>query len=156
MVFCDQNPVFWDHKPACRNNTAIGYEPQVGEIKAHSRQRIAVSTSLCPGPTGDRDEWRTPLEIMLKAAPRGRVGSYRASDMKEYLEKFLKPAGEDYKSHVICLDWHASHMDPSVAELIESRGHVLLLHGGGTTACLQCNDTDMHQHFKKAVRATEL
>ena len=119
------------------------------KIKAHPRQRIAVSTSLCPGPTGDRDEWRTPLEIMLKAAPRGRVGSYRASGMKEYLEKFLKPAGEDYKSHVICLDWHASHMYPSIAKLIESRGHVLQLHAAGTTGCVQVNDTHLHQTFRK-------
>ena len=69
--------------------------------------------------------------------------------MKEYLEKFLKPAGEDYESQVICLDWHASHMDPSVAELIESRGHVLLLHGGGATGCVQINDTRLHQPFRK-------
>ena len=50
---------------------------------------------------------------------------------------------------MICLGWHASHMDPSVAELIESRGHVLLLHGGGTTGCVQINDTHMHQSFRK-------
>ena len=31
----------------------------------------------------------------------GHVGSYRASDMKEFLEHFIKPAGEDYESQVI-------------------------------------------------------
>ena len=50
-VFCEQNPVFCDQKSAWCNNTAIGYEPQVSEIEAHFRQRIAVSTSLYPGPT---------------------------------------------------------------------------------------------------------
>ena len=79
--------------------------------------------------------------------------------MKEYLDKFIKPAGEDYKSHVICLDWHASHMDPSVAELIESRGHVLQLLAGGTTGCVQINDTHLHatlqERFRKAMSYKE-
>jgi len=71
------------------------------------------------------------------------------SDIKEFLENFLKPAGEDYESQLICLDLHASQMDPSVAELIESRGHVLLILGGGTTECVQTNDTLMHQSLRK-------
>jgi hypothetical protein len=44
---------------------------------------------------------------------------------------------------------HASHMDASVVELIESRGHVLLFHGGGTTGCVQINDTHMHQSVRE-------
>ena len=34
---------------------------------------------------------------------------------------------------MICLDSSAGHGDPRIAELIASRGHVLVLHGGGTT-----------------------
>ena len=75
--------------------------------------------------------------------------SYRASDMVELLEKTLKPAGEDYESQVICMDSHASHMDASSSEFIESRGHVVLLHGGGLTHYAQPNDTDFHQSFRK-------
>ena len=69
--------------------------------------------------------------------------------MKEFLEHFIKPAGEDYESQVICMDSHASHMDASFVELIESRGHVVLLHGGGLTGCVQINDTHMHQSVRE-------
>ena len=77
------------------------------------------------------------------------MGSYRASDMKEFLEHFIKPAGEDYESQVICMDSHASHMDASFVELSESHGHVVLLHGGGLTGCVQINDTHMHQSVRE-------
>ena len=57
----------------------------------------------------------------------------------------LSPAGEDYEPQVVLLDSYAAHMDPAVAELLESRGYVLLLHGGGgTTAYSQPNDTNVH------------
>ena len=57
--------------------------------------------------------------------------------------------GRTMSQKVICLDLHASHMDPSVAELIESRGHVLQLLAGGTTGCVQINDTHLHQPSRK-------
>jgi len=148
-VFSDQNPVCYDQKPAWCNNTAIGYEPQVREIEAHVRQRFTVCTEVYTVLTGDRGEWQPPRVIKFK--PRtGHVGSYRASDMKEFLEHFIKPAGEDYESQVICMDSHASHMDASFVELIESRGHVVLLHGGGLTGCVSINDTHMHQSVREA------
>ena len=50
----------------------------------------------------------------------------------------------DSESHLVRLDWYAAHMDPAVVELIKSRGHVLLMHGGGTTDYVQLNDTNLH------------
>ena len=85
-----------------------------------------------------------------------KKGSYRASDMVELLEKTLSPAGEDYESQVVLLEWYAAHRDPAVAELIESRGHVLLLHGGGTTAYEQINDTHLHANFQTRMKALEV
>ena len=175
--------VSWDQKPAWFNNTAldatystIGYEPLVKEIEAHSRQRFTVCTCVDSATTGNPDK-PPPVGVLFKAAPRGIVwaeltarplipawmhvhtqikGSYRASDMVELLEKTLKPAGEDYESQVICLDCYAPHMDiVSLAELIESRGHVPLIYGGGMTAYEQAADTHMHQRFKEIVSATE-
>ena len=70
--------------------------------------------------------------------------SYRASDMVELLGMTLEPAGENEDVQIICLDWYAAHRDPAVVELIESRGHVLLMHGGGTTAYEQINNTHVH------------
>ena len=62
------------------------------------------------------------------------------------------PASEDYESQVIYLDWHASHIEPSIAELIESREHAPSIHGGGMTGCEQTNDTNLHQQFKKGCK----
>ena len=70
-----------------------------------------------------------------------RKGSYRAEDMVYLLEKTLPQAVEPEEAIVVCLDWYAAHRDPAVAKLIEDRGHVLLLHGGGTTAYEQVHDT---------------
>ena len=158
--------VSWDQKPAWFNNTAldstysvVGLEPLVREIEAHSKQRMTICTCV------DSALALPPLGILFKAEPKGRVwkelhedpaipawmhvqtqckGSYRASDMVDYSEKTLAPCGPDYESQVICLDWFAPHMDPAVAAVIESRGHVLLLHGGGTTGYEQIHDTHLH------------
>ena len=76
--------------------------------------------------------------------------------MAELLGKSLNHINEDYESRVICLDWHAAHRDPAVAELIASRGHVLLLHGGGTTAYEQVNDTHLHATFQSRMKDLEV
>ena len=44
--------------------------------------------------------------------------------MVELLKKTLKPALQDYETCIVCLDWFAAHRDPTVAETIESLGHV--------------------------------
>ena len=74
----------------------------------------------------------------------------------ELLENTFKQAGEDYESQAICLDWYAAHRDPRIAELIASRGHVLLLHGGGTTAFMQVNDTHLHAILQALMKELEL
>ena len=61
----------------------------------------------------------------------------------ELLDKTLRPAGEDYESQVVYMDSCSGLIDPAVAELIESRGHVLLVHVGGTTVDEQPHDTNL-------------
>ena len=170
--------VSWDQKPAWFNNTAldstysvVGYEPLVREIEAHAKQRMTICTCV------DSGNPLPPVGVLFKAEPNGRVwrelhedtaipawmhvqtqckGSYRASDMVDLLEKTLPPRGHDYESQVICLDWFAAHRDPAVAAVIESRGHVLLLHGGGTTGYEQINDTHLHATLQSRMKAVEI
>ena len=70
----------------------------------------------------------------------------------ELLERTLRPAGEDYESQVVYVDSRSGLIDPAVAELIESRGHVLLRHGGGTTVDAQPNDTNLHATLRARMR----
>ena len=64
----------------------------------------------------------------------------------------LPPAGMDYESQVICLDWYATHSCPDVRNLIAERGHALLLYGGGTTSIVQMSDTHSHAFFQTFAR----
>ena len=121
--------VHWDEKPAWFNNTALGntysvegHDPELKEIEAHSRPRFTVETTAM-------------------------------SCTYELLERTLRPAGEDYESQVVYVDISRSGpIDPAVAELIESRGHVLLMHGGGTTVDAQPNDTNLHATLRDRMR----
>ena len=95
-----------------------------------------------------RGEATDPLSsARMHLQPRGE-GYDRAADMVELLYNTLPPAGEDHEAQVVLLESNAAHIDPAVAELIESRGHVLSLHGGGTTDCKSVNDTNLNATIK--------
>ena len=53
------------------------------------------------------------------------------------------------ESIIVLLDWFSGHLTEEVAECIHSKGHVLLLHGGGTTPFTQINDTHLHAELAK-------
>ena len=53
------------------------------------------------------------------------------------------------------LDWCSGHRAPEVEALVKEKGHVLLFHGGGTTAFTQVNDTDLHAAFEREYLALE-
>ena len=94
------------------------------------------------------------LRIRAMNVPRGIFGGhappvaepdgYEPQDAPVHPYAFRGPplsaAGEDYEPQVVLLDSYAAHMDPAVAELLESRGYVLLLHGGGTTDYVRASD----------------
>ena len=71
-------------------------------------------------------------------------GSYRSTDLIEALEKMLPEANSPEESVIVMLDWFSGHLTDEVAAKIRSKGHVLLLHGGGTTPFTQVNDTHLH------------
>ena len=83
-------------------------------------------------------------------------GSYRASDMVELLSARLPQAVHDYDSQVVILDWYTAHRDEAVAAFIAARGHVLLLHGGGTTGYEQVNDTHLHAQLQARLKELEV
>ena len=76
--------------------------------------------------------------------------------MVELLEKTLPQVEHDHEAQVVCLDWYSAHRDLAVAEIIARRGHVLLLHGGGTTAFEQINDTHLHAIFQHKMKDLEV
>ena len=77
--------------------------------------------------------------------------------MVELLEKTLPavdPSSSD--SAIVMLDWYAGHRTAEIATLIMRLGHVLLLHGGGTTPFEQVNDTHLHARFKHYLKSLEI
>ena len=71
-------------------------------------------------------------------------GSYRSEDMVDALNWMLPMAHSPDESIVVLLDWFSGHLTQEVEDLIRSKGHVLLFHGGGTTPFTQINDTHLH------------
>ena len=66
-----------------------------------------------------------------------------SSGMVEALDWVLPMAHSTEESSIVMLDWFSGHLTDEVAELIRSKGHVLLFHGGGTTPFTQINDTHL-------------
>ena len=73
-----------------------------------------------------------------------KAGSYRSEDMVEALDWMLPVASSPEESIIVLLDWFSGHLTEEVEELIRSKGHVLLFHGGGITPFTQINDTHLH------------
>ena len=51
---------------------------------------------------------------------------------------------ESSEPQVNILDLNSAHMERRMHTLIESRGHIPLVYGGGHTAIEQANDTELH------------
>ena len=118
-----------------------------------------------------------PVGILFKAKPDGAVskellsdpnippwmhiqcqeaGSYRSPDMCTLLQKTLPAVVNDDDSAVVCLDWYAGHRTPEVSNVVEGSGHVLLMHGGGTTGYEQVNDTHLHAQLEFMMKELEV
>ena len=175
--------ISWDQKPAWFNNTALGgcfspagYIPTVREIIHQARQRFTICT--CVDSASTLTDAPVPhVGVLFKAAPGGTVekalladptlppwmhiqcqeaGSYRSSDMCVLLRKTLPEFIKDEDSAVVCLDWYAGHRTEEIADLIAKRGHVLVMHGGGTTGYEQVNDTHLHALMEHMLKALEV
>ena len=84
------------------------------------------------------------------------VGSYREEDMIDALRILCPTLGNDTaESKVVMLDWFAAHRTPEVIEFIESRGYIVLFHGGGCTPFTQINDTHLHAMLARIMCSLE-
>ena len=161
-----------DEKPSWFNNAGhtgtyalqSGPQPTVRENFAATRERYTILTGV---PSWGHEDQDIPpkLCVLFKGKPGGRIlralekefaapdwlriqvqenGSYRSEDVVEALDFMLPDAKSPSESIVVLLDWYSGHRTDEVAELVRRKGHVLLFHGGGTTAFSQVNDTHLH------------
>ena len=166
-----------DQKPSWFNNAGHtgtfakkgGSQPNVREDFNGTRERYSILTSV---PSWGHEIPNNPPKycLLFKAKPNGTVikelrqsnrlkpwvmvqvqenGSYRSSDMVEALEWILPGANDSSESIVVMLDWYSGHLTQEVADLVRSKGHVLLFHGGGCTPFSQINDTHLHSQLAR-------
>ena len=60
------------------------------------------------------------------------------------------------ESQIIQLDWYAAHRAPRIETFIKNRGHLLLLHGDGTTDYEQVNDMHLHIRLQSMIKHLEI
>ena len=89
---------------------------------------------------------------LLQGAPKG---SYRLSQVLEFLQWVLEPAAASGRMTCVVLDWFAPHLDPSVDAMVHSLGHPVLRIGGGLTGHVQVGDTHAHRPYNNHYRAFE-
>ena len=161
-----------DQKPSWFNNAGHtgtfalkgGSQPSVREDFNKTRERYTILTTV---PSWGHTDPDVPpkVAILVKAKPDGRVerdlrtssrlkpwmlvqaqenGSYRSEDMVKALDWMLPSASNSTESIIVLLDWYSGHLTEEVADVVRSKGHVLVFHGGGCTPFTQINDTHLH------------
>lgn len=171
--------VSYDQKPSWFNNAGLKATyalegTRVVTTKTDhegTRQRYTIFTSV--------QSWSAPegefpkMAVLFKGTHRAPIlrqglehppwmklqfqekGSYRATDVAEFLEWALPTAAGPEESIVVLLDYFAAHLDAQVHEVIRGKGHVLLLHGGGVTGAEQINDTHLHALVQRLMEQLE-
>ena len=71
------------------------------------------------------------------------------------LKNVLPFARSTKDSMVVLLDSFAAHLTDGVVETIESRGHIVLYHGGGCTPFTQVNDVILHALLQRYLQRIE-
>ena len=165
-----------DQKPAWFNNAGHtgtftkkgGSQPRIRENFAKTRERYSILTSV---PSWQEAGGPMPkVAVLFKAAPDGPVhkellkcsfledwvkvqvqenGSYRSEDVVEALDWMLPQVTDTEESIIVMLDWYSGHLTDEVQDLIRSKGHTVLYHGGGCTPFTQVNDTHLHAWLQR-------
>lgn len=118
-------------------------------------------------------------ELMFKGTPDGRMtlqlrehlrscgygawltvacqekGSYRESDVINFLERHLPLLVDRRRWRIMMSDDYGPHKSEAVFDLCWSRGYVMVNHGGGATPVAQTPDTDLNQHVRREYSAKE-
>ena len=181
----DMRLISLDQKPSWFNNAGHkgtlvkkgGPPPGVKENFSQTRERYTILT--CVRSWGNDDPTNPPpVAILFKGKQKGQIwskmqnhalndktwmrvqcqacGSYRSADVVEALEWMLPDASSSEESVIVLLDWFSGHLTDEVATCIKSKGHVLLLHGGGTTPFTQVNDTHLHASLQAEIVRQEI
>ena len=172
-----------DQKPSWFNNAGHtgtfahkgGSQPSVRENFAQTRERYSILTSVPSWGHTDEDD-PPKIALLFRASPGGQViqnlrksiclkpwmkvqvqvnGSYRSEDVVEALDWMLPNATNSTESIVVLLDWYSGHLTEEVLNIVQSKGHVLLHHGGGCTPFTQINDTHLHALLARLLIQTE-
>lgn len=115
--------------------------------------RCAVMFKGSSGPAGTiRDGLQRPEWLLIQVQEKG---SYRTEDVLAFLEWALPQARDASESTILLLDWYSAHLSPEVQDLVNRKGHVLLLHGGGVTGMEQVNDTHLHALVQRVMEELE-
>ena len=141
------------------------------ENHAATRERVSLMTIVTSNPAVAKVASRLPIELLFKA-PKGskltskltlrtdmsvsvqhsEKGSYRTKNILKWLSRWLEEWTDERRLakdwRLLFMDVAKSHIDESVALFAWTRGYVVLLHYGCTTAVAQVNDTDLHGAFE--------
>ncbi|MCP3920403.1 MAG: hypothetical protein GY711_33160, partial [bacterium] len=107
-------------------------------------ERVASELSL------EVPAWAPWLTVVT--APKA---SYREEHILAFMEAHLPEMTADRRWRILFCDAFSPQLGESVRHLAWQRGYVLLVHGGGCTGVAQPNDTDLHQHLRRAYLALE-
>ena len=92
-------------------------------------------------------------DTLIQGAPKG---SYRLTQVLEFLQWAVRPAEEIKKTVCVVLDWFAPHLHADVDDLVHGLGHAVLRIGGGLTPTVQVGDTHAHRGYNNHFRNLEL
>ena len=123
--------------------------PSWGHENLDLPPKVAILVKGAPGGTIIRDLRQSDHLKPWMHVQTQVNGSYRSADMVEALDWVLPSASNSTESIIVMLDWYSGHLTDEVANLVKSKGHVLVFHGGGCTPFTQINDTHLHARLSE-------
>ena len=79
----------------------------------------------------------------------GPKGSYRESDVIQFLHRHLESWRDDRKWRIMLCDDYSVNTSQNIWNLCWARGYIRMCHRGGSTPVSQPLDTDLNQHVRR-------
>ena len=178
----DQSP-FHNNEVGAQNQSTLAIqgacEVPLHECRSDVLERWSGNFTTWSNPQRIMDEGPPYAELMFRAESEGRVemrlkeyvrsggfgewlsvscaekGSYRESDVINFLSTHLPHMTPGRRWRIIMADDYGPHKSPAVFNLCWSRGYILVAHGGGVTPVTQTCDTDLNQHVRRKYAVKE-
>ncbi|MCP4243633.1 MAG: hypothetical protein GY772_24025, partial [bacterium] len=163
----DQSPFHMNEAGSKGTGTlAVRGAPTVPLKEGHAATRERWSANTMTTSCEKRAKAIPPLQLMFKGTgPRlarkltasipawapwltvvtGPRGSYREEHILNYLETLVP----ERPWRVLLCDAYGPQTTAAVRRVAWQHGYVVIIHGGGTTAVTQTNDTDLHARLKQ-------